>query len=241
MDYRCVHCSSPLSQLWRGQDHSLRLTVCNNCNQVADPMLELDGILIYLRLLCFEQLSLRHLCYNLHARQRFNRLSIDKALRRAKLLLICCEAYLYCQYIRTPDSGLLFHNRRLVASRWFIHLDDTVATPEFAVFFIPLALTLTTTYLRSQLTFNMLGGPTLSRSSPAAWIPLLWEPLLSLTELHQAYRSSSVAVVSSFELSKLISLVYTLWACTNLHATSGLVVSTLVLLGMELSSVWLSL
>ena len=65
--YRCVYCGTPCHSLYRqlsSSSHSIKLTTCIACNQVVDPYIEREILLIVIDCILLREEAYRHVLYN---------------------------------------------------------------------------------------------------------------------------------------------------------------------------------
>eukprot|EP00730_Choanoeca_flexa_P017969 TRINITY_DN8710_c0_g1_i2.p1 TRINITY_DN8710_c0_g1~~TRINITY_DN8710_c0_g1_i2.p1 ORF type:complete len:261 (+),score=14.67 TRINITY_DN8710_c0_g1_i2:45-827(+) len=221
--FTCVNCLKRVTALWKGSDHSLRLIICQpTCENPVDPLLELDGILIYLRLLCVDKATIRHAVFNFSARQKFNTVDMGRVQTRMRLLLMGCQAYLLLRYIQLSDNGILFHELRHDCNQALGKLEVAAATPEFCAYTIPgLVCGLAQAVQHALVSYSTFMSATQGVNvGMMALVSSLWTPLLALTALHQGHRGADNWPIAPFELAAVMDLVYTI-ACYQVRLERG--------------------
>ena len=65
--FRCVYCGTPTTRLYRhllSSSHSIKLTTCSTCNQIVDPYIEREVLLIVIDCILLREEAYRHVLYN---------------------------------------------------------------------------------------------------------------------------------------------------------------------------------
>jgi DNA-directed RNA polymerase subunit RPC12/RpoP len=76
-NYRCVNCGNPMRELFKTYSPTIqKLVECDQCNKIADELIEFENLVIIIDLILLSTEAQRHVLYNTNCKNLYKILMI---------------------------------------------------------------------------------------------------------------------------------------------------------------------